>query len=307
MTHVEEPFPERTDFLRRELENFEAIARHIKPDPGDLPELRGIDIYGETLPLNGVVGGDHIIYVDFRKRYDLEKRLQIFQSRGQNAQAELLARHFRKAGVLIADVSGHRITDAMLAAMLHQAFLMGVRYELTQNGEVTPELFENINSRIYNSSSFSKFITMIYGEISEEGRFRFVNAGHPRPAIFSALHDRLVPISEKQQVSFPPIGTIPSREDVDQSRVSSFVGYKDRYQINEITLMGSGDILLLYTDGLSEHENLQGAPFYPEPLEALLRAIKQEPAKVIWERITRAICGFGPRRDDISLVVIKKA
>ena len=71
--------------------------------------------------------------------------------------------------------------------------------------------------------------------------------------------------------------------------------------------MGAGDILLLYTDGLSEHENLEGAPFYPGPLEALLRTIKQESAQIIWERVTRAICGFGPRRDDISLVVIKKA
>ena len=41
-----------------------------------IPELKGIDIYGETIPLDGLIGGDHIIYVDFKKRYDLEARIQ---------------------------------------------------------------------------------------------------------------------------------------------------------------------------------------------------------------------------------------
>ena len=51
--------------LSGELENFQDIARHIRPSAGEIPQLDGLDIYGETIPLNGVIGGDHILYVDF--------------------------------------------------------------------------------------------------------------------------------------------------------------------------------------------------------------------------------------------------
>ena len=47
--------------LAREFQNFEEIARGIMPRPGSVPSLVGMDVYGETLPLNGIVGGDHLI------------------------------------------------------------------------------------------------------------------------------------------------------------------------------------------------------------------------------------------------------
>ena len=61
--------------LSRELKNFEDIARNLTPRPGDVPQLQGIDVFGGTLPFNGVMGGDHLIYVDFKQRFDLEARI----------------------------------------------------------------------------------------------------------------------------------------------------------------------------------------------------------------------------------------
>ena len=91
------------------------------------------------------------------------------------------------AGVALVDVSGHQITDAMLAGMLHEAFLLGATYELDQFGTITEKLFENLNTRIYNSSSVSKFLTMIYGEISEDDTLlRFFPQRHPMPIVFSS-------------------------------------------------------------------------------------------------------------------------
>ena len=69
-------------------------------------------------------------------------------------------------GIAILDVYCYQITDAMLAGMVHQAFLLGAIYEMDHFGTITERLFENLNTRFYNSSSVSKFITMIYGEIS---------------------------------------------------------------------------------------------------------------------------------------------
>ena len=54
--------------LALELENFEEIARYLVPFPGDLAEANGIDVYGRTLPLNGIVGGDHLSFVVVKRR-----------------------------------------------------------------------------------------------------------------------------------------------------------------------------------------------------------------------------------------------
>ena len=59
-----------------EFRNFQEIANHILPRPEEIPILDGIDVYGGTVPLNGVSGGDHIIYIDFKKRFDLHARIQ---------------------------------------------------------------------------------------------------------------------------------------------------------------------------------------------------------------------------------------
>src|SRR2546428_3622312 len=149
-----------------------------------------------------------------------------------------------KAGMALMDVSGHQAPDALLAAMLHQAFLLGSLYELDMFGHITKRLFENINTRFYNSSSRHKFVTMIYGEISEDTTFRFLSAAHPPPVVFSNEHDRFMEVSEDLCTSFPPIGMLPSQDVVDRSRTQSILGFKDQYQLNEWRLMGKGDILL---------------------------------------------------------------
>src|SRR6476659_6662164 len=151
--------------LTGEMENFEDIAKYLIPQPGDLPGLSGIDIHGGTIPLNGLVGGDHIIYVDFKQRFDLDARIQHGREHGRLDLVENLKRCQTMAGIAVLDVSGHLITDAFMAAMLHQAFLLGSIYELDMFGQITGRLFENLNTRFYNSSSAHKFVSLIYGEI----------------------------------------------------------------------------------------------------------------------------------------------
>ncbi|MCP5103881.1 MAG: hypothetical protein GY950_10905 [bacterium] len=148
------------DFLKSELDNFEEIADRLKPSSGDVPQLKGIDIYGGAIPFNGVAGGDHIIYLDFNKRYNLDHRIAVAKETNRLEIAEKLRLNKNRAGVLLADAAGHNITDALMAAMLHQAFLTGVQYELKENGEVTIDLFEILNTRFFNSASLSKFITL---------------------------------------------------------------------------------------------------------------------------------------------------
>ena len=293
------------ELLTGELKNFQDIARYIVPLPGEIPSLDGIDVYGGTMPLNGAIGGDHIIYVDFKKRYDLPARMKQAAAAGKPEVVSNLERCKRMAGIAVLDVSGHHVTDALLAAMLHQAFLMGSLYELEMFGQITSRLFENLNSRFYQSSSRHKFVTMIYGEIAEDSTFRFLSAAHPPPVVFSSYHGRFMEVSRDLCTSFPPIGTLPSNDVIDRRMTDSTLGFKERYRLNEWTLMGVGDILLLYTDGLLDHARTDEG-YFPKHLEQVVREVQHNSAKTIFEAIKTSALDFAAPSDDISIVVIKR-
>ncbi len=293
-------------FLDHELKNFQEIAERLKPSSGDSPILAGIDIYGAEIPYNGIVGGDHIIYVDFNKRYDLDHRIDEAREAGNQPVVEKLELNKRRAGILLADAAGHNITDALMVAMLHQSFLTGVQYELREHGEITSGLFEILNSRFFNSSSLKNFITLIYGEISDTGTFSFLNAGHPRPVVFSNQYDRLSKVCYERVINFPPIGTLPSKEDLDSQCNVSRLGHKKKYTTNEINLMGDGDILILFTDGLSEHNRDMQEFYFPDQLENILRRTKHQSARDIWHAIKTDLVAYADPMDDISFVIIKR-
>jgi serine phosphatase RsbU (regulator of sigma subunit) len=291
--------------LTYELANFEEIARYLTPQRHDMPRLEGVDIFGGTLALNGSVGGDHLIFIDFKERFDLDARVARSTEEGRHDVVENLKRCQRTAAVAVLDVSGHRLTDAFIAAMLHQAFLMGAIYELDMFGQVTKRLFENLNTRFYESSSDHKFVAMIYGEIGEDASFRFLSAAQPFPVVFSQQFDRIMDTRPELWPSYPPIGMVPSRHVTDRTRTTSVLGFKDDYAMNRWVLEGAGDILLLHTDGLVEHHN--GDDYYcPGLFEEMLRSVKHQSAEEIFVAITADLLSFGNPSDDISLVVIKK-
>ena len=93
------------------------------------------------------------------------------------------------------DVSGHRVTDALLAAMLHQAFLLGAIYELDMFGRITRRLFENLNTRFYTILGRAQIRVDDLRRDFEDARFRFLSAGQPPPAVFSNQHDRFMEVS----------------------------------------------------------------------------------------------------------------
>lgn len=292
---------ERITFLNSELKNLSALVHNFDAPPSELPEVPWIDVYGEALPRNGKAGGDHIIYVDFKKRYKMDKLIR----EAPDGLKEKLRATAARAGIVVLDVEGHDYGAAFIASVFHQAFLLGVSYELKFFGEITTTLFDNINTRFYNSSGIHKTLTMVYGEITERGTFRFLSAAHPPPLVFSNQFDRLAPISEDRLVSFPQIGTMPSRGNSEKT--VPLLGVKEKYTVNEINLMGRGDILVLYTDGLTDHRDAQGGKYFPARLESMLRANKARPAREIFERIKADMLVFNPKPvDDITVVVIKK-
>ena len=87
-------------FLQREIERFTEQIKYLIPSRSEIPKLKGIDIYGTTKYLNEVAGGDHIIFIDFNKRYDMEARIKNAKTKNIKKNLEF---NKTKAGILIAD------------------------------------------------------------------------------------------------------------------------------------------------------------------------------------------------------------
>ena len=274
-------------FLEDELENFKQIARVVKPSAGEVPRLPGIEIAGLSIPLNGEFGGDHVIYLDFNRRYDLDARIRRAQAEGRREVAALLEQNRSRAGILVADVAGHRLTDAMVAAMLHQAFLLGTYYELETYGEITTQLILHIKRRFYESTNIQKLVAMLYGEIHQGGRFRYTSAGHPPPLVWSREFGRLVQLAPERRVSQGLIGLSPASD----------------VPVNEIELLGAGDILILATDGLTEHGD---GVYVTDELPRFLARVQDLPAADIAGQLKEAIPAFADPSDDVTAVVIKR-
>ena len=288
--------------LTEEIENFREIARYLNPSPGEIPRIPGIDIGGLSIPMREVIGGDHTIYIDFKRRYNLDRRLARARRQDRTEVAAKLEELKQRAGILLADVSGHRMTDALLGAMLHQAFLVGAYYELDRYGEITTRIFEHLNTRFYRTTSVNKYFTMIYGEITSGGKFRFISAGHQPPAVFSREFGRFVELGEERLISFPPVGLLPPSHDLDDPE-DPFLKGKADYEVNQLNLLARGDLLLLSTDGLVEHG---GGDFFPGVAEDLLRDCADQDAATICLRIEEAVLAHGEPDDDISAVVVKR-
>jgi serine phosphatase RsbU (regulator of sigma subunit) len=287
--------------LDRELDNLRTILSAVYAYP-DRISLQRIDIFGRSYPLAGALGGDHLIVVDFARRYDLDRRIAAAEAAGRHAIAARLEENRHRVGVMIADVSGHSMTDALLAAMLHQAFLVGVLYELEHNGEVTAALFDVLNTRFFKSSSVTKFITMIYGEITEEGRFRFISAGHPRPLVYSVEYRRFVEIDRSRLISVHPIGLFPTEDDIDRAVTERPAAESPRSRVNEVELMAPEDVLLLTTDGAWD----QADGDLIARLEPVMRNVAHHPARDIVDALHRELVRQRPAEDDLTLVAIRR-
>lgn len=289
-----------TERLRMEIRNLERIVEQVLPKNSERPRIKGIDIYGKTIPLRGFGGGDHITFIDFKKRHDLRARIKKAKSKRVKKNLKNLR---KKGGILLADVAGHNITDALLASQLHQAFLTGALYELDLFGDITTNLFEHLNTRFYKSSSIQNYITAMYGEISEKGTFRFISAGHPTPILFSNKENKIIEMDESKIKKSLPIGYIPSKHNIDFKKNNNSIGFKEKYEVNELKKLDKGDMYVLFTDGLSEHFE----DSFQSNLEETLRMSKNlSTAKGVFNRVEKKIYDFGKPKDDISYVIIKK-
>ena len=227
------------------------------------------------------------------------------KSSEQREVADNLRELCTTAGVLLVDAQGHGLISAKIASTVHDTFHALMLTELDDHGKTTPELFENLNLRLalsvtarnalgLDSQDRSREIaTMIYGEITPSGHFRFVNFGSPPPLVFSAEFGRFMPMNTGHLVQFPALGLEIPEDHPDRNRYFSMdVRQKEinSSDLGEITLMSPGDIIFLYSDGVYDGSD----DITRAEIEVVVREHKQRSAR----EICNAILNYAVEQDE---------
>jgi sigma-B regulation protein RsbU (phosphoserine phosphatase) len=185
-------------------------------------------------------------------------------------------------GLAIGDVSGKGIAAALLMAAFRASLLAEIR-----NHYAIRRIFEKVNRLLYESTDTGKFVTAFYGVLDVKNRvFTFSNAGHNPPLLLRAN------------------GTA---EWLTEGGLALGILSEATYEERPVAL-ASGDMLVLYTDGVTEASNVTGEQYGVKRLEDLVRARASEPARALVEAIREEVEAFtGDRHldDDLTLVVAR--
>lgn len=188
---------------------------------------------------------------------------------------------------VIADVSGKGAPASLLMSNLQSA----VHSSLKFYNEVDFKL-ENvtlkINELIYENTNPEKFITFFWGILdTTNNKFTYLNAGHNFPVLYS-----------KNKFTYLDKGGFML--GISNSNIC--------YETGDITLSGD-DILLFYTDGVTEALNSENEEFGEDRLRSIIHESKTNSTDEIVAKIANSIQDFSKgvkQHDDITLIVLKR-
>jgi hypothetical protein len=192
---------------------------------------------------------------------------------------------FMRDGVLsalVADVAGKSIPAALLVSALHAVFQL-----LFAEGRELGEIATELNRHIHNWSAENKFVTLIMVSIDRENEtLQYVNAGH-NPAYLIA-GDKIDLIKSHGL----PIGILSGTRYMTQTRP-----------------FPAGACAVLYSDGITEAEDIAGEEFGDDRLLALLHQHIDCGASMIRDQIASAVDAFvdeAPQKDDETIVIVRR-
>ena len=186
--------------------------------------------------------------------------------------------------LVIADVAGHGVGAALIMTET-RTFIRSQ----AQHFATTDQTLRAINEFLYEDLDRAElFITMCYLRYdTASGRLAFASAGHPPPLVWRAASG--------------------SCERLDAEGLILGVRTEVRFEERRIDLH-PGDILLLFTDGITEAESPEGSFFGEERLAALLQDLHALPPEQLIEQLRQQVGLFtasGSFSDDVTLVVMK--
>jgi sigma-B regulation protein RsbU (phosphoserine phosphatase) len=266
--------------FKRELE----IAREVQAQlfPQSLPPFPSLEYTGVCRAARGV-GGD---YYDF------------------------LPLDSDRLGIALGDISGKGISAALLMASL-QALLRS--HAPLRNRDLSL-LISDINRLLCSSTDASKYATFFYGLYdAQQQTLTYVNAGHNPPMLFrsneleqeyrTASHASDTRLRQAELAT--QLAPFPLRLKTGGTVLGFFENA--RYQQEEIQLR-AGDVLLAFSDGVSEALNSDGEEFGEARLMALIGSNLHRSALELQQLLISEISRFvgnAPPYDDLTLVVAK--
>ena len=185
--------------------------------------------------------------------------------------------------VVIADVSGHGAAASLLMPSLAVALRLRAR-EL----EGPAASIKDLDTVLKQITSTATFVTMFYGRFDQGSRtLQYANGGHNPPLLVRTQTGESLTLKE----AGPIMGILNGAQYADT-----------------VVALDQGDILALFTDGVTEQENEAGDEFSISRLEQVIVSQERESAAALVARISEAVSTFAGAKeqsDDLTLVVVK--
>jgi serine phosphatase RsbU (regulator of sigma subunit) len=191
-----------------------------------------------------------------------------------------------KVGILIADVA-----DKGVGAALYMALSRTLIRTYALEFEASPDIiFFSANERILQDARANLFVTVFYGVLDQNDRtLTYCNAGHNSPLLLSSKNGGTIH-------ALTPTG-MPIGIDEDSTWTQATI------QIEP------GDVLILYTDGITDTQDTEGSFFKERRLIEVIQDRLNSPAQEIQSAILDAVQEFSAGNsqfDDITLLVLKR-
>jgi sigma-B regulation protein RsbU (phosphoserine phosphatase) len=277
--------------IARELEMAAEVQRHLFPVDGFEDDT--LEIYGTCLPALGV-GGDYYDYFDVDDC---------------------------RTGIAIADVAGKGIAAALLMSTVQAS----LRCQLVSGNRSLADVVSSMNRFLRRSTGDRGYATFFLSEFDKATRgLTYVNAGHNPPML---VRGRLASRGEAGELlGVPSLPRYLSNKSVGTS-AGIAVSAAGRPLIRQLTTGGpiigtfldepyeqetiqlqSGDVLVVYTDGVTEALNPAGVEFGEEKLRSTVVESLQFPARETAKKVIAKVLewqGQASQHDDITLAVVK--
>lgn len=195
---------------------------------------------------------------------------------------DVVVRPQRNPGILIADVSGKGVPAALFMTLSHSIVRASALWH-----QHPKNVIDDANAMIAKEASSGMFVTLFFGTYDPARReVTYVNAGHNPPLLVR---------------QGGPVAEIPG------GGVALGAVEDSRYDEN-VLKVGPGDLLLLYTDGVTEAVNATDEQFGVDRLKETIRSAGGQSAGAVLDRVLQAVADFtGDVRqsDDITLLALR--
>jgi sigma-B regulation protein RsbU (phosphoserine phosphatase) len=196
-------------------------------------------------------------------------------------------------GIALADVAGKGIAAALIMAVVQAS----LRIIASDNNVSLPELAAKMNRFLHRSTAFSSYATFFYARLDEKARqLHYVNAGHNPPYLVRALQT-----NSGDEKSNAPIEELTAGGMI--IGMFPFASYQE-----SVVDLQTGDVLIAFTDGVTEALDPAGEEFGEERLKELIRRVAHLPVVEMTAAISRELrdwIGDAPQHDDLTFVVMK--